>query len=234
MKKIIHDVLLSTQTEARLQLNRLPVPFVIMAYNQSSGYGKYGRIWESSVGNFSATFAVKLSVSYYDFGKIPMLISIKLCELLSARAEGDVSFRIKWPNDILLNKKKICGILIEKIDNTFLIGIGINLRQSPEDGRFAYNATNVLQETGILIEPDTILNELSRYFDHFHKKVAECNAVQLRQTYKTLLEGLGQQIKVVTRKEMFSGVLQDINNDGALIVNVEGVNTLVYSADVFI
>jgi BirA family transcriptional regulator, biotin operon repressor / biotin---[acetyl-CoA-carboxylase] ligase len=234
MKKIIHDVLLSTQTEARVQINRLSKPFVVMTYNQTSGYGKYGRVWESGAGNFAATFALDLSVSHYDFGKIPMLVSIKLCELLSTEVGEGISFRIKWPNDILLNKKKICGILIEKIDNTFLIGIGINLRQSPEDGRFAYNTTNVLQETGVLIKPDTILNELSRYFDHFNKEVTECNADQLRQNYMTLLEGLGQQIKVVTRKETFSGLLQDINNDGALVLNVEGTHTLIYSADVFI
>lgn len=234
MKKIIHNILLSTQTEARLQLNQTSTPFVVMAYNQSSGYGKYGRVWESYEGNFSATFAIDISISYYDFGKIPMLISIKLCELLSKQVGKSFSFRIKWPNDILLNKRKICGILIEKIDNTFLIGVGINLRQSPEDGRFAYNATNILQETGSLIEPDTILNELSTYFEHFNKKITDYNAEQLRQDYMALLEGIGWEIKVVTRKESFSGVLQDINYDGALILNVDGVDKLVYSADVFI
>jgi BirA family biotin operon repressor/biotin-[acetyl-CoA-carboxylase] ligase len=234
MKKIIHEVLSSTQTAARLKLNTLPTPFVIMAYNQTSGYGKYGRIWESSVGNFAATFALELSISHYDFGKIPMLISLKLCELLSNSVGGAFSFRIKWPNDILLNKKKIGGILIEKIDHTLLIGIGINLRHAPEDGTLPYNATNIAHETGALIDPETILNELSNYFDQFNTTIADYKADQLRQNYMALLEGLGQEVKVVTRKAIFFGVLQDIHHDGALILNVDGANTLVYAADVFI
>jgi BirA family biotin operon repressor/biotin-[acetyl-CoA-carboxylase] ligase len=234
MKKIIHDVLLSTQTEARLKINLFPKPFVIMAHLQTSGYGQYGRIWESASGNFTATFAVEVPISGSEFSKLPMLVSIKICEVLSAMVGSEQKFRIKWPNDILLNKRKICGILIEKVNNAFLIGIGINLRHSPDEGRVSYSATNILQETGILIDPDRILNELSRYFDHFAGIAGGCDIDELRQKYMTLLEGVGQCIKVSTRKEVFSGVLQDIHSDGALILEVDGHERLVYSADVFL
>lgn len=234
MKKIIFDTLASTQTEAKQQLNQLPLPFVIMAQMQTGGYGKYGRVWESFSGNFFATYALGLNIDYYDFGKLPMLICTKLCHLLSELTQGIHKFRIKWPNDILLNKKKICGILIEKIDNKLLVGIGINLRQSPEEINVSYGITNVLQETGILITPDQLLNGLSKYFDGFEALFKKCDGVQLQQDYMALLEGLGQTIKVATRTETFFGVLQDINYDGALVLNVEGAKKLIYAADIFI
>ena len=234
MEKIIHDSIRSTQTDARLRVASTDRPFVVMAHMQTNGYGKFERAWESYSGNFSTTFAVDLSVPHYDFGKIPMLICIKLCKLLSTLSHSKAEFQVKWPNDILLNKKKIGGILIEKIDNTFLVGIGLNLRQSPEDGKVSYATTNVLSETGVQIDTIKILDELSEYFLQFAEVLKECDAAELRQDYMTLLEGLGQTRKVVTRYETLFGQLQDINNDGALILDVDGDKKLIYSADVFI
>lgn len=234
MKKIIHDSIDSTQTDARLRVASTDRPFVVMAHMQTNGYGKFERAWESYSGNFLATFAIDLSVQHYDFGKIPMLVCIKLCDVLSTLSHSKAEFQVKWPNDILLNKKKIGGILVEKVDGTFLIGIGLNLRQSPEDGKVSYAATNVLAETGKQIDTIKILDELSEYFVQFAEVLKECDAAELRQEYMTLLEGLGQTRKVVTRHETIIGQLHDINNDGALIIDVNGDKKLIYSADVFI
>ena len=234
MEKIIHDSIDSTQTDARLRIASTDRPFVVMAHTQTNGYGKFKRAWESYSGNFLATFAIDLSIQHYDFGKIPMLVCIKLCELLSALSHSKAGFQVKWPNDILLNKKKIGGILIEKVDSTFLVGIGLNLRQSPEEGKVSYQASNVLAETGEQIDTIKILDELSEYFVQFVELLKECDAAELRQEYMTLLEGLGQTRKVVTRHETFFGQLRDINNDGALILDVDGDKKLIYSADVFI
>ncbi|MBH1989687.1 MAG: biotin--[acetyl-CoA-carboxylase] ligase [Alphaproteobacteria bacterium] len=234
MEKIIHDSIDSTQTDARLRIASTDRPFVVMAHLQTNGYGKFERAWESYSGNFLATFAINLSIQHYDFGKIPMLVCIKLCELLSTLSHSKAEFRVKWPNDIMLNKKKIGGILIEKVDSTFLVGIGLNLRQSPEDGKVSYATTNVLAETGVQIDTIKILDEMSEYFIQFAEVLKECDAAKLRQKYMTLLEGLGQTRKVVTRQETFFGQLHDINNDGALILDVDGDKKLIYSADVFI
>jgi len=234
MKKIIYQTLPSTQIEANLQLKSILPPFIVMANIQTAGYGKYGRVWESFEGNFFATIAVTLNIEHYEFSKLPMLICIKLCSLLSQLTDTKASFSIKWPNDILLNKKKICGILIEKVDNTFLIGIGINLKRSPDTVNASYAVTNILHETGILIEPEKVLDKLSEYFDRFDTALTKWNFVQLRQTYMALLEGKGQTIKVVMRNETVTGQLYDINNDGALILKLGEENKLIYAADIFI
>jgi BirA family biotin operon repressor/biotin-[acetyl-CoA-carboxylase] ligase len=234
MKKIIHDSIGSTQTDARLRIASTPRPFVVMAHVQTQGYGKFERSWESYRGNFLATFAIDMAIEHYDFGKVPMLICIKLCELLSTFCQLKHTFNIKWPNDIMLNNKKIGGILIEKLDNTFLIGIGLNLKKSPEDNKVSYKATNVLAETGTDIDVGKILDELSEYFSGFKYTLIEFDAAELRQNYMTRLEGLGQTRTIVTRKETFIGRLQNINHDGALILDVEGHEKLIYSADVFI
>lgn len=234
MKKIIHDSVESTQTDARVRIASTPRPFVVMAHVQTKGYGKFDRPWESYKGNFLATFAIDMFVEHYDFGKVPMLICIKLCELLSKLCHDKHTFNIKWPNDIMLNHKKIGGILIEKLDNTFLIGIGLNVTQSPGDENVSYAATNVLAETGIEISVNTLLDEMSEYFVGFEHTLKEFDAATLRQNYMTRFEGLGQTRKIVTRKETFFGRLQNINHDGALILDVDGHEKLIYSADVFI
>jgi BirA family transcriptional regulator, biotin operon repressor / biotin---[acetyl-CoA-carboxylase] ligase len=234
MKKIIHNSIESTQTDAKLRIASEPRPFVVMALVQTQGYGKFQRAWASYRGNFSATFAIDMVIEHYEFGKVPMLISLKLCELLSTLCQRDNTFNIKWPNDIMLNNKKIGGILIEKLDNTFLIGIGLNLKKSPEDDKVSCKATNVLAETGVDIHVSKILDELSEYFSGFEYTLEEFDAAELRQNYMARLEGLGQIRTIVTRQETFIGRLQNINHDGALILNVEGHEKLIYSADVFI
>lgn len=233
MKKIIHDSIPSTQTEAALRLMTTPRPFVVLAYNQTDGYGKFGRAWVSYEANFTATFAVDLILQYYDLGKIPMLVCIKLCELLSALTGLEKAFRIKWPNDILLNRKKIGGVLIEKLDHSLLFGIGLNLKYSPKEINASYGATNVFCETNVGIAPERILEELSKYFSHFDKTFNECAAADVRKNYMTLLEGVGHEIKVVTHYETLVGRLQDINDDGALVLDVNGEHKLIYSADIF-
>lgn len=234
MKKIIHDSIESTQTDARVRIALESRPFVVMAHMQTQGYGKFERIWESYKGNFFATFAVDMAIEHYEFSKIPMVICIKLCELLSTLCRADHTFNVKWPNDIMLNNKKIGGVLIEKLDNTFLIGIGLNIKKSPLDDKVSYKATNVLDETGVDIDVINILDELCEYFVKFDHILKEFDAAELRQNYMTRLEGLGQTRKVVTRTETFIGRLQNINHDGALILDVEGHEKLIYSADVFI
>jgi BirA family biotin operon repressor/biotin-[acetyl-CoA-carboxylase] ligase len=234
MKKIIYESLPSTQTEARHCLEHTPTPYVIVTKNQTAGYGRYGRQWISSEGNFAATFVVDLNVAYDALSKVPMLIAVKLCQLLTCLIGQSGEIKTKWPNDILLNKKKICGILIENINNKFLIGIGINLTYSPQREYVSYVAANVLQETGVSIDIDTVLDALSDYFENFDKAVTECDAVELRQQYMTRLEGIGHTIKVVTRNETLSGVLQDININGALVLDINGCSRLIYAADIFI
>lgn len=234
MEKIIHDSVSSTQTDARLRVVLTPRPFVVMAHVQTNGYGKFGRAWESYRGNFSATFAIDMAIEHYDFGKVPMLICIKLCELLAEICHLEHAFKIKWPNDILLNRKKVGGILIEKLDNTFLIGIGLNLKQSPEDNKVSYATTNVVAETGVEIDVNKILDEMSKYFIRFERILKEFDAATLRQNYMTRLDGLGQTRKIVTRSDTFIGRLQNINHDGALILDIDGDEKLIYSADIFI
>jgi BirA family biotin operon repressor/biotin-[acetyl-CoA-carboxylase] ligase len=233
MKKIVHMLIPSTQTDAKVRLQTTQRPFVVMTHTQTDGYGKFGREWISRNGNFTATFAVDVMVNHCDFGKISMLVCIQLCEVLN-KLTGLKGGRIKWPNDILLNKKKIGGVLIEKIEETLLFGIGLNLNYSPELTNAAYIAGNVLDEVGVTIEPEILLDELSEYFASFETRFNEISAADVRQKYMTLLEGVGHEIKVVTRHETLMGRLQDINSDGALVLDMNGEHKLIYSADVFL
>lgn len=233
MKRILYNTLDSTQTEARLLLQSQDLPFVVMTPHQTAGYGKYGRTWHSEAGNFSATFAIRHVPENYSFGKVPMVISIEICRIIEDMITHHGQVAIKWPNDILLNQRKICGVLIERHDDTLLVGIGINLRWSPNSTDVAYPTTNILAETGVLIQPEVMLDQLAASFEHFDAALKQIDAANLRQTYLTRLNGKGQTITAVTRTHTYVGVLQDINTDGALIMNIDGAQQLIYAADIY-
>ena len=136
-------------------------PFVCTAKIQTAGRGRRGRNWVSAEGNLfmSQLFKPDLAVSDMVF-----IASLSIAQTISGLTTG-LQINIKWPNDILLFGKKVCGILIESAANeTCIIGIGVNLASSPSDDDVMYPACN-LRSLGFEISTDKFLSEYLRYFD---------------------------------------------------------------------
>ncbi len=112
----------STQAEAKRKLDdAISVPFTIIADTQIAGVGRFERKWYSPNGGTYFTWAT----DYLDNPAVSLIIGIALANTLKKLIPGyDVS--IKWPNDLIHHNDKIAGILVEKYDNSLLIGIGIN------------------------------------------------------------------------------------------------------------
>ena len=142
---------------------------LVFAAEQKSGRGQYGKKWISLKGNLF------LSV----FVEINKLISLKKITYLNCQIIKKIlaklfkiKLSIKLPNDLLINKKKVCGILQETITNNdknfIIIGIGINLIKNPIIKN--YPTTNLLEETGLKITRFKLLNVIKKDFEKNLKK----------------------------------------------------------------
>jgi BirA family biotin operon repressor/biotin-[acetyl-CoA-carboxylase] ligase len=130
----------------------------VMADIQSAGRGRMNtRSWVSAVGNFHGSFIINLEKIGMDQSKAPLIagLSIKSIISLLSNLASTSSFSFKLPNDILVDGRKICGVLAEVIYPFVIIGVGLNLVSSPIE-----TATDLLSEFNIVVKPEDLVQDL--------------------------------------------------------------------------
>ncbi len=196
----------------------------ITAKVQSGGRGTKGRSFSSNEGGVY----LSLLRFYDDFPakdafSIMCASAVAVCETLEGYG---LSPRIKWPNDIHVNGKKICGILIE---NTFqgsrirasIVGIGLNVQNAlPKE--LEKIATSVLSESGKRLSTDEVAVELAE------RLLAPCNL----EKYERYLGYVGEEVLLLTGEERIAATLIGVNGDGKLRARVNGEERLFSSAEV--
>ena len=230
---ILHfDTLASTNTEAAEQARRGAAEgLCIVANQQTAGRGRHGREWLSEKGSgvyMSIVLRPALAVQH-----------LTLIQLMAAVAVYDVLLKgyliepdIKWPNDVLVNDKKICGILSEAVETTdglrVILGMGINLKGN----RLPDNATSIEQETTLPAVRDEIVhvvtNEIARLYDILHTTPAAIvEEWKRRSSYYE-----GKAVEVRSGSEVFTGVTCGLEENGALRVMTGGTVRIVQAGDV--
>ena len=143
---------------------------MIISDAQSNGKGQYGRKWISYKGNIFLSFFYKLENINLSLNSLTKKNCLLVKEVISKYYKKKITF--KSPNDLLINKKKICGILQEKIEKThkryLVVGIGINLIKSPNLSN--YVTTNLFDITNRKISKKKIEKELKISFEKFLSK----------------------------------------------------------------
>lgn len=143
---------------------------IIITETQKKGKGQYGRKWISYKGNIFLTIFYKLEKINFTINKLTKTNCLLVKKVISKYYKKKISFKL--PNDLLIEKKKICGILqekIEKLDQNYLIvGIGLNLIKSPKIKN--YPTTNLLELTKHKIDKKMFQNQLKITFEKFLSK----------------------------------------------------------------
>lgn len=103
----------------------------LRAERQSAGKGRMGRAWEGASGNLFASTLVRVSPRDPSPATLAFVAAVTVHEVLSDFT-GETAIRIKWPNDIMAAHAKLCGMLLERVDDAVIIGIGINITDAPE------------------------------------------------------------------------------------------------------
>ena len=143
----------------------------LFCINQKKGRGRKGRIWKSKVGDLTCSILIKKKLDISEMGRINIIIVSIIMNIFEELGLDKIKF--KWPNDIIINEKKIAGILIEtsvsnNVVTQFVIGIGVNIKSRPND--LKYSTTSLL-ENGLRIKPHklffSIIKSLYFYIENY-------------------------------------------------------------------
>ena len=231
----------STMLEARRRVSSLSNKSWIFAHLQTAGKGRRGRAWIDPSGNFACTCVIFPKTSIDKFSLSSFTAALSLYDSLEHFGNSNAQISIKWPNDILLNGKKVAGILLETVAVSknkiaLSIGFGVNLISYPRTSELeesAYSPTSVLAETGITVDPIELLNKLAFNFANYEDTLRDKGFSRLRGLLLNRIHRLGDSIVVKTANEIINGQFLDINLDGHLILKTGGVTRSIAAADVY-
>ncbi|MEL6269212.1 MAG: biotin--[acetyl-CoA-carboxylase] ligase [Chloroflexota bacterium] len=206
---------------------------VVIADEQTAGRGRLGRTWHTPPGVAIAA-SVILRTEPQRLPQINMVGTLAVSNLLRALNLPDVS--IKWPNDVLVDGRKICGILPEavwsgdQLDGVVL-GIGLNVRNDFTDTPLAETATTIEAITGKTQDRAALLAVLLFHLDAW---LAKLGSEEVISSYKSRLSTLGHTITVSrTSGETISGMAVDVQTDGGLVIETDaGDRVTMYDGDV--
>ena len=195
---------------------------VIMSDCQTNGKGQRGSIWQSENGkNLICTFVYRPdNLSVENQAQINWATSLAVLKTLG---KFGLIAKIKWPNDLLVNETKICGILIEnQVSGNFLstsfIGIGININQQ---NFFDFSATSIQVETGKLYTIREILDTLILEMNHYFFLLKSDNFA-LKKEYLSALFLLNKKSFFEAENEVFEGTIIDVSSAGLLVIEKNG------------
>lgn len=194
---------------------------VVTASSQTKGRGRFDREWFSPEGH-----GIYLSILIKDnipAGSSPLLSFVSaLSVAVAVKDLTGLHASIKWPNDVLVNSKKIAGILIEKSKGYYIVGIGVNLNnrsgQFPKE--FSGKASSLLEETGNIYDKDEFLSSLLRSFDLQYNDFMKNGAVEIVRRTKEMSATLGSSLKIRTDGSVYEGKVADIDGSGSLLLEL--------------
>jgi len=211
---------------------------VVWAKKQTGGKGRMGRSWVSHDGNLFVSILLKPGKPIAELPQLSFVAAIAVVEALTAVFEKDHKLACKWPNDVLLDGKKLAGILLEsfpcEVDGKYwvVVGVGVNVDSYPKDVQFP---ATCLTEAGVELVSAKIV--LSRFIHHFIESYNEWSNKGFADTRKHWLKhawGLKKEITAQLPEGAIKGIFYDINADGNLILkDEEGEKHTIYAADIF-
>ena len=261
IKKRIHKAQTdSTNNDIRLlAMEGAPEGYVVSADMQTAGRGRRGRSWESPSGS-SLLFSILLrpDIPVDAAPQITLLMALAVAKVVRQRT--GLEALIKWPNDVVVNRNKVCGILTEMqvkegaVDHV-VVGTGVNINQTSIPEELEQSATS------LLLEKNRILRERPEYTDKEGTDKTECAKVfdrdewlehiliafegyyelflqkqdlsDLMKEYNSWLVSLDKEVKVLDPQGEFTGISKGINEKGELLVELpDGEVTAIYAGEV--
>lgn len=216
---------------------------VVVADVQNAGKGRRGRSWQTMSGTaLSFTLVIRPDFAPDKASMLTLVIALSVAE--AAEKAAGVAASIKWPNDVVMNGKKVCGILTEmtmtpEMDEVQYIvaGVGINVNNAaPEEfpDEIRDRATSLRIESGRQLSRAALLNEvLVRFEENYETFLGTLDLSKLRERYQKRLQGVGGEVRVLDPAGEYTGISQGINDKGELLVVREnGECVPVYAGEV--
>ncbi len=239
-RKIVYqDEMVSTnRTVAELGNAGAPHGTLAAADKQTGGRGRRGRTWESPVGkNLYFSLLLRPDIPTEKVSMLTLVMAHSVAKAIERIA--DIKVGIKWPNDILIHGKKVCGILTEmKMDGSridhVVIGVGVNVHSQKFDGELADKASSLEEACKASVDRGTLLKYIMQAFEEDYEAFAACgDLVPFMEYYHSRLLNRNAQVRVLDPQSPFEGTAGGITPMGELIVEkADGQTCLVYAGEV--
>ena len=238
-----HREIDSTNAEALRQLAQRDPPFWVVAARQTAGRGRRARPWLSPPGNLAASLALRLVPE----GPAPALRSftaaLALADALERLCGPALPLALKWPNDVLLEGRKLSGILLEgrsgggRAPLDLVIGIGVNLIASPPPDAVDTSGPppiSLLEATGRRVAPETLLATFDAAFFAREAQLLAEGFSPIRAAWLARAQGLGAPITArLADGTMREGRFETVDLAGNLVLKTERGREAISAADIF-
>ncbi len=230
----------STNAEARRRAEAGETgPLWITARRQTAGRGRRGRAWETGAGNLAATLLTTTQKLPAEAAEIAFVAALAVADLALMQVP-DTLVRLKWPNDVLVDGRKVSGVLIEsglRSDGRLwlAVGVGVNLKSAPvaADRPATTLADHLRADVPAPLSPDAALEALARAFD-VGLAAWETYGFEPVRTAWTARADLGRACQVRLDQETLEGVAEALEADGALRLRLSnGSVRRITAGDVF-
>ncbi len=214
------------------KLNLIHHNHIITAKKQNAGKGRYERVWSSPSGNLYFSILLKPNKNIAEISLLSFIAAVALGQAISELDLNKNLIEYKWPNDILINGKKVAGILLESDVahgqvNFVVVGIGVNINSNPD--QTSYPATN-LQAEKIITQPENLLKIFLDKFSEFYDKWLNYGFAPIRNLWLKNAFNFNKIITVNLADKKLSGLFRDFDDKGNLILELENKETIIISS----
>jgi BirA family biotin operon repressor/biotin-[acetyl-CoA-carboxylase] ligase len=214
---------------------------VVIAEQQTSGRGRMKRKWISPKGGIWLSVVLKPLVSLTMSTMLPFVAALAVCDAIRQSTKADAT--LKWPNDVMMARKKVAGILLDMsaeadMINYVVIGIGINANVETSklkvDRQNKPEITSIRQTIGRDVNrlqlTALVLEKLEMYYSVLEKYGSE----PIIREWRARSDMLGKKVTVIQQDKTYSGVAADINEDGSLLLKTKDQQINIVSGDVIV
>lgn len=212
---------------------------IVIAETQTAGRGRLNRKWFSPIGGLYFSIILRPKLKAKETLKLVFVTGLAVAEVL--HENYGLNVETKWPNDVLVNGRKVCGILSEmktkgeKVNYT-VIGVGINAnvnvkKEFPEELKTA--ATSIENELGKKVRLEELLKLLLEKLDSLYEQFLKEGFSKILKKWRKYAYFLGKAVEVISGNERLCGLALDVDDKGALVVRLEnGTMKHIFAADV--
>lgn len=223
----VYDSIDSTNAEAlRLVAQGAPAPFIVVAERQTSGRGRRGRQWVSPFAeNIYYSLLLRIDGGMRQLEGLSLVVGLAVLRVL--RDHGLPGVGLKWPNDVLVGRKKIAGILLELVGDPadvchVVLGIGINANMQVAE-QIDQPWTSVRAELGSAVDRNHLVSSLGKKLQEYLELHREAGFAALQAEWQQYHLWQGREVSLVAGINSIHGTVLGIDQQGALRLEVDGV-----------
>jgi BirA family transcriptional regulator, biotin operon repressor / biotin---[acetyl-CoA-carboxylase] ligase len=209
---------------------------VVFAEQQTAGRGRLGRPWQANpFENLTFSIVLRPKLNAEGFNLLPLYTAVAVAEAVEKTTKLPVE--CKWPNDLLIGKKKFAGILIEGSikDNAIeyvVIGVGINVNQMQFAGELEAKATSLRVACNKEIDRSALLRDVLQNLERHYKQMSSGGFQSILSAWLSRSSMINKPISISQQGNIISGIVKGITTEGGLILQTGGLEKTVFAGDV--